>query len=132
MELWSEGYINKYYDDNKDVRVCSFDVDEETSRHEPWTSNANYYKLNLDMFLSGGNFISPSGNGMDYNYSDRSVNGWGNSSFIDEFKDKRFIETLGEYTYNEITEDTDEEVTSSGLTNVREEKKRVIIYTLLN
>lgn len=132
VELWSEGYINKYYDDNKDVRVCSFDVDEETSRHEPWTSNANYYKLNLDMFLSGGNFISPSGNGMDYNYSDRSVNGWGNSSFIDEFKDKRFIETLGEYTYNEITEDTDEEVTSSGLTNVREEKKRVIIYTLLN
>ena len=132
VELWSEGYINKYYDDNEDVRVCSFDVDEETSRHEPWTSNANYYKQNLDMFLSGGNFISPSGNGMDYNYSDRSVNGWGNSSFIDEFKDKRFIETLGEYTYNEITEDTDEEVTSSGLTNVREEKKRVIIYTLLN
>ena len=132
VELWSEGYINKYYDDNEDVRVCSFDVDEETSRHEPWTSNANYYKQNLDMFLSGGNFISPSGNGMDYNYSDRSVNGWGNSSFIDEFKDKRFIETLGKYTYNEITEDTDEEVTSSGLTNVREEKKRVIIYTLLN
>ena len=39
--LWSPGYTNKYYDNNQDVRVCSFDVDEETRRREPWTGN--YY-----------------------------------------------------------------------------------------
>ena len=52
--LWSTGYTNQYYSDNIDTRVCSFDVDEETRRHEPWTGNMNYYKQNLDMFLSGG------------------------------------------------------------------------------
>ena len=33
VNLWSEGYYNKYYSANKDLRVCSFDVDEETRRH---------------------------------------------------------------------------------------------------
>ena len=61
VDLWSTGYTNRYYDNNKDVKVCSFDVDEETRRHEPWTGNTNYYKQNLDMFLSGGTFVSPSG-----------------------------------------------------------------------
>ena len=79
--LWSPGYTNKYYDDNQDLKICSFDVDEETRRREPWTGNTNYYKQNLDMFLSGGTFIAPSGNGMNYDYSNARVNGWGNSSF---------------------------------------------------
>lgn len=51
VDLWSTGYTNRYYNNNKDVKVCSFDVDEETRRHEPWTGNTNYYKQNLDMFL---------------------------------------------------------------------------------
>ena len=87
--LWSPGYTNKYYDDNQDLKICSFDVDEETRRREPWTGNTNYYKQNLDMFLSGGTFIAPSGNGMNYNYSSARVNGWGNNSFIDEYKDSQ-------------------------------------------
>ena len=61
-DLWSPGYTNKYYKDDYDIKVCSFDVDEETRRREPWTGNTNYYKQNLDMFLSGGTFVSPSGN----------------------------------------------------------------------
>ena len=124
-DLWSAGYTNKYYDNNKDLKVCSFDVDEETRRHEPWTGNTNYYKQNLDMFLSGGTFVAPSGNGMNYDYSNGRINGWGNSSFIEEFKDSQFRESLGEYTYNDVSALT-------GDTNVKEKKKRVIIYTLVD
>ena len=126
-ELWSTGYTNKYYSNNLDTKVCSFDVDEETRRHEPWTANADYYKQNLDMFLSGGIFNSPSGNGMDYNYGSRWVNGWGTStSFIEKYQNSQFRESLGEYTYNDIRQDGNEE------TNVSLKKKRVIIYTLID
>lgn len=130
--LWSSNYGNKYYNDNEDKRICSFDVDEETSRREPWTGNTDYYKQNLDMFLSGGTFTSPSGNGMDYNYSSRTINGWGNHSFIEQYKGKRFRETLGEYTYNNVTDEADDSENSSGLTNVKGRQKRVIIYTLID
>lgn len=115
--LWSPGYTNKYYDNNQDVRVCSFDVDEETRRREPWTGNTNYYKQNLDMFLSGGTFVSPSGNGMDYCYS----------GFIDEYSDSQFRESLGEYTYNDVSA-----ATGTDTTNIKPKKKRVIIYTLVD
>ena len=115
--LWSPGYTNKYFDDNQDIRVCSFDVDEETRRREPWTGNTNYYKQNLDMFLSGGTFVAPSGNGMDYSYS----------GFIDEYSDSQFRESLGEYTYNDVSS-----ATGTDTTNVKPKKKRVIIYTLVD
>lgn len=128
--LWSgygkeDGYTNRYYNNDYDTRVCSFDVDEETNRHEPWTGNNNFYKQNLDMLLSGGTFIAPSGNQMNYNYSDMNVNGWKRAhGFIEEYKDDKFRESLGEYTYDSGT-------TISGLTSTKTKKKRVIIYTLL-
>ena len=124
-DLWSPGYTNKYYDNNQDIKVCSFDVDEETRRREPWTGNTNYYKQNLDMFLSGGTFVSPSGNGMDYDYSDN--NGWGSRSFIDKFSDSQFRESLGEYTYNDV-----QSTTGTETANVKPKKKRVIVYTLVD
>lgn len=132
VDLWSTGYTNQYYSNDKDVRVCSFDVDEETRRHEPWTGNMNYYKQNLDMFLSGRIFNWPSGNGRYYNYSDRETNGWGNRSFIEQYKNSRFRESLGEYTYNAVDTETNTDTTTSGLTNVEGRKKRVIIYTLIS
>lgn len=130
--LWSKSYTNKYYSSNTDLKkVCSFDVDEETSRHEPWTGNTKYYKQNLDMFLSGKEFKAPSGNGMDYNYSDMNINGWRRThGFIEEYKDDQFRESLGEYTYNEVKQDYEDD-TTSGLTNLKGKKKRVIIYTLM-
>ena len=137
--LWSAGYTNRYYSDNIDTKICSFDVDEETRRREPWTGNTNYYKQNLDMFLSGGIFVAPSGNGMDYNYSDRNVNGWGTSkSFIEQYKDKQFRESLGEYIYNSVnsgagqTNEIEDDEFSSGVGDTQDREKRVIIYTLLN
>ena len=78
------------------------------------------------MFLSGGTFVSPSGNGMDYNYEDLV----GTGGFIEKYKDKQFRESLGEYTYNDLSG------TQNGQTgevaNVKPKKKRVIIYTLLD
>lgn len=116
-DLWSKGYVNKYYG-GKNKQVCSFDVDEETRRHEPWTGNNDFYKQNLDAFLKGGEFKAPSGNTeFDYNYKTEL----GNGGFIAKYKNKKFIENLGEYTYNEKT-----------ATSVKEKKKRVIIYTLQN
>jgi len=123
-ELWSAGYINKYYENDIDKRVCSFDVDEETRRHEPWTGNTLYYKQNLDAFLSGGKFYNPNGNGMYYDYSDTFK-----ESFIEHYRKEKFIENLGEYTYNATNlESEDEDLLNSGL--IKEKKKRVIIYTL--
>ena len=90
-------------------------MDEETRRHEPWTGNTEYYKKNLDAFLSGGRFDFPSGNGQYYNYKDYYTKG----SFIEQYKNTKFVENLGEYTYNESTSDI-----------VKEKKKRVIIYTV--
>lgn len=134
---WSTDFINKYptYADD-DLRVCSFDVDEETSRHEPWTGGTDYYKQNLDMFLSGGTFYAPSNNhDYDYNYSDNDVNGWNrNHGFIEEYKNKQFRESIGQYTYSDIASEAEDDPTydSSGLTNTAPKTKRVIVYTLLN
>ena len=122
--LWSAGYINKYYNNNTDLRICSFDVDEETRRHEPWTGNTDYYKQNIDMFLSGGVFYYPNGNGQSYDYS-RII---GRGGFLEKYKDEQFRESIGEYIYNEVTADGDQ--SASGRTEVQR-KKRVIIYTLL-
>lgn len=133
VNLWSKGYTNQYYKNNKDTRICSFDVDEETRRHEPWTGNTNYYKQNLDMFLSGGTFIAPSGNKMDYNYSSRDINGWGKQhGFIEEYKDKRFRESLGEYTFNSVTSNPNIDGDKPELTEIEGREKRVIIYTLID
>lgn len=52
-----DGYINKYEPSNKgSTLVYSFDVDEETRRHEPWTGSTAEFKKNLDAFLSGGEY----------------------------------------------------------------------------
>jgi len=104
--------------------VCSFDVDEETIRHEPWTGSMSDFNKNLDAFLYGGTFYYPSGatdnegNRLAYKYK----------GFIDEYSDKKFKETLGEYSYNVTTLDNEEEESDNAL--LKNKKKRVIIYQL--
>lgn len=93
-------------------------MDEETKRHEPWTGSVEYYKKNLDAFLSGTEFVAPSGNSnLNYKYEDLV----GLGGFIGKYGDKKFIENLGEYEYD---------VDNSEST--RSNKKRIIIYTLTN
>ncbi len=99
-----------------DTKVCSFDVDEEGRRAEPWIGSAYYCKQNLDAFLKGGKFNFPSGNGQFYDYGE---------GFAKKYAGKLFYENLGEYEYKV----ENEESSTSALKN---EKKRVIIYTLTN
>lgn len=116
--------VNKYPGMNKEsIQICSFDVDEETKRHEPWTGSTIDYKENLDCFLKGGIFKYPSGSGENYNYSQK----WG-KGFAEQFKTAIFRETIGEYQISE----------KSGLSSelnqgIRKNKnKRVIVYQLLS
>lgn len=124
VDLWSTGYINKYYPNNRDLRICSFDVDEETRRHEPWTGNRENYKKNLDAFLSGGKYKYTTSNAdaitgsvnREYDYSANFSAG----SFMEQYRNTKFKENLGEYIYNASTAE-----------NAEAKKKRVIIYTIL-
>ena len=120
--LWSEaGVIGKYYKNKKDNNpVCSFDVDEETIRHEPWTGSLSDYKENLDAFLYGGTFRYKSG-GTD----SAGRKGYTYSGFLKAYSTAKFKETLGEYKYN-LTEEENDNVSSL----LKNRKKRVIIYQL--
>ena len=94
---------------DKSTKICSFDVNEETSRHEPWTASAEQYKQNIDKFLSGGTVTYPNGTKLNY------------EGFMKKYKNKTFKEDLGEYTYNATNDENN---------NIKTKKKRVIIYTL--
>ncbi len=128
---WAQkGIIGKYYTADKNRyesfdnnSVCSFDVDEETLRYEPWTGSTNDFKKNLDAFLYGGEFKYPSGitdsQGRDgYKYT---------KGFISTYLNSKFKEMLGEYNYSLTTEEENSELENE-LTKGK--KKRVIIYQL--
>lgn len=129
---WAQpGIIGKYYTADKNRyasfdnnSVCSFDVDEETLRYEPWTGSTDNFKKNLDAFLYGGEFKYPSGipdsqNRYGYTYP--------KDGFVGTYSKRKFKEMLGEYNYSLKTEDEIE-----GLENelTKGKKKRVIIYQL--
>ena len=123
---WSTGYTNRYYTDNNERRICAFDVDDETRRHEPWVGSNQSYKQNLDNFLSGNsptyNVSWNTGGSVTYDYG---------RGFLAEYADAQFRESLGEYTYNAITaEDLENEEDADRITNVQGREKRVIVYTL--
>ena len=121
----NEGLIGKYYSNNSDDNpVCTFDVDEETIRHEPWTGSPTDYKANIDAFLYGNKFYFPDGSGMFYDYKRELLNAEG---FIGKYSGKQFYEMIGEYTYNI---GTDEEQKTNEL--LKNRKKRVIIYQLVS
>lgn len=116
------GIIGKYYStthpENFDTqKVCSFDVDEEKDRNEPWLGDTSDFKKNLDAFIFGGTFANPNGSGDNITYS----------GFINTYNTARFKETLGEYTYDISSEDNGKESTNELLKN---RKKRVIVYQL--
>ncbi len=120
--LWSDynqeiKVVGKYYKNNNNNNpICSFDVEEETARHEPWTGSLDDYNENLDAFLSGGTFTYKDGTNKTYKYE---------KGFVKKYYNKKFKETLGEYTYNLSTKVKDHE--NSLLKN---RKKRVIVYQL--
>lgn len=111
------GYKNKYFPNDGNPTICSFDLNEEQSRHEPWVATPDYNKIFLDAFLSGGRFYYPSyaseaaaeAAGAYYQFD----------NFMEKYANTKFVETLGEYSYS----------SSEDGRAVNERKKRVIIYT---
>lgn len=119
-ELWSTGYTNKYYSNKTDTRVCSFDVNEETRRHEPWTGNEKENKRMLDIFIQGGTYTYTDSRGL------REIKFKG----LSKYEGDKFIESLGEYEFNANNNEASDTDYNSGL--IKNKKKRVIIYTLQN
>ena len=134
--LWGSYDWTKYgFHDSAKNKICSFDMNEETQRHEPWSGKASDSKNNLDKFLNGGTFSMPS---LDASYDMNYGTG-----FIARVKklagtnSPQFVEELGEYIYETNkegnTETSDTTVTIDGeVTSIlRKNKKRVITYTLI-
>ena len=106
---------------DKSTKVCSFDVNEEIRRHEPWTGNDKENKKMLDIFIEGGKYV----------YTDsRGIQTIDFGQGLYRYKNRKFVENLGEYEYNANNSETTDEDYNSGL--VKNNKKRVIIYTLQN
>lgn len=115
-------------------QIFSFDLEEETSRNEPWTAKHSTIKENLDCFLEGKKYYSPTDTNNTKEYIDYSknidINGT-KTSFVEAYKDKKFVETIGEYEYSS-TQETDSSAQLTGLVKIKKKKKRMIIYTLIN
>lgn len=123
--------VNKYPGMNQgtkttNISICSFDVDEETKRHEPWTGSSEDYKSNLDAFLQGGIFTYPNGSGKKYNYAEICNSG----GFIEKYKNSTFRETIGEYSYKASSSSSISQDLDQGIRNNK--NKRVIVYQLIS
>lgn len=93
------------------TQVCSFDVNEELIRREPWVGSPIDTRTNLEAFLNGGTYGS-------YHYS----------SFIEQHAGDYFRETIGEYRTN--IKGTFASELNQG---IRDNKnKRVIVYQLMD
>lgn len=107
-------------------RVCSFDVNEELIRREPWGGDPIETRKNLKAFIEGGVYEWPNGSDKKYDYS-KVMKG---QSFMQFFLNgnKKCRETIGEYR-------TDKKETFASELNqgIRDNKnKRVIVYQLTN
>lgn len=111
----------KYKEVSPSTEIFSFDIDEETLRHEPWTGSEDKVKENIGCFLNGTEYKNPN-NGVRYkNYSDSPL---GIGGFIEKYKNDKFVETIEEYKYKSTQTD---DSTIRSLT--KEKTKRMIIFT---
>lgn len=108
----------KYKKDNVNTEIFSFDIDEETLRHEPWTGSEDRVKQNIDCFLNGTPYKNPNNGEIYKNYSDTPL---GPGGFIKKYENDKFVETIEEYKYKNI------QTNDSSLT--KEKSKRMIIFT---
>lgn len=95
---------------------------EESERHEPWSGITNKTKEMIDMCINGGKYTYTDSRG-------QQTIDFGNG-LLGKYSNKKFIENLGEYTYNADNSASGDSDYNSGLLNNR--TKRVIIYTLQN
>ena len=134
-EIVTKSIFDKVYDTIGDTstlkgnkQIFSFDLEEETLRHEPWTGSYEKAHENLRCFLNGEDYINPNDN--TTKYIEYSKTG----GFIQNYKNKKFVETIGEYEYSSSqanSYDTEDEEGSTINSLVKAKKKRIIIFTLI-
>lgn len=134
--LMQEKYTPFFTDGYKELgnpKIFSFDLREETLRHEPWTGSYNATKDFIRDFLEGNAYANPNNTDQKYIYLTKdgyeTING-----FINKYKNKKFVETVGEYTYSSKqanSGDTEDQEGSTISSLVKEKNKRIIIYTLI-
>lgn len=129
MQKKYENYFSEGYNKKGDETIFSFDLEEETLRHEPWTGNYQKAKQNIDCFLYGTIYKNPNNN---TNYIDYSKSPLQSGGFIAKYGDKKFVETVGEYTYNSSQATNDGTEDGSTINDlVKKKNKRIIIFTLI-
>lgn len=139
VQLWGSNYDtimkSKYdslfdngYNESLSTSIFSFDLEEESLRHEPWTGSFDKARENLDCMLSGSIYKNPNNNSDYINYSRAPLQIGG---FISKYNNTKFVETIGEYTYSSSQgNDTEEGSSISSLINKK--NKRIIIFTKIN
>ena len=117
------------YTQSLNTEIFSFDLEEETLRHEPWTGNYSKVRKNLDCFFNGEKYKNPN-TGLEYK-DYQYANG---KSFMEQYKNKQFLETIGEYKYSstQSNANNDTQDGSSISSLVKQKKKRIIVFTLSN
>ena len=98
---------------------------------EPWTGSYGKSKENLKCFLNGEIYNNQNNNKKYIDYSNSPLITGG---FIEKYKNKKFVETVGEYKYSSNqANSTDTEDQDGSIINslVKEKNKRIIIYTLI-
>lgn len=131
--------IDKYYGkgntnalqqyEAKKEKIFSFDIDEETLRHEPWTGSEDRIQENIRCFLNGEIYKNPN-NGSNYkNYSETPLI---NGGFIAKYSDKKFVETIEEYKISSQQRLNSEKTSEDNIGSLTKEKfKRMIVFTLI-
>ena len=138
--LWGDYNWEKYWGENsnsKKYQICSFGMDEETKRREPWAGKPNEARYNLYCFINGFDYKVPSGDNKLTMYYSQGEN---LNSIINKYagnkQNPKFVEQIGEYIFeknengiesSDTTVNIDGEVTSI----LRKNKKRVVTYTLI-
>ena len=119
---WNKNYINDFDgtsnkdSTNPELRICSFDIIEETQRNEPWVGNAEQVKLHLDAILGGGEYKIPFMTGAStINYANNPLSK----------RNNKFVEQIGEITTINTDENEDEVIGN------KTTKKRIITYILI-
>lgn len=132
MQNKYNAYFTSGYNKLGNQEIFSFDLEEETLRHEPWTGSYEKAKENLDCFLYGKGYYNPNNNSTSPYIDYGGVSQLGTDGFIGwcRRQNAQFVETIGEYTYssNQALDTEDGSVISS---LVKEKKKRMIIFTLM-
>lgn len=119
---WNKNYINDFDgtsnkdSTNPELRICSFDIIEETQRNEPWIGNAEQVKLHLDAIFGGGEYKIP------FMTGDSTIN-YANNPLSK--RNNKFVEQIGEITTTNTDENEDEVIGN------KTTKKRIITYILI-